>query len=204
MRPVVIGIGGKIGAGKDVIARHLQVHYNFQVIRFADDLKEEVLRIMRRTLVEIWKIYHTGSVFDASMFLGEPTEVDLRRMVWDEKPPIIRRMLQEWGTELRRNEDPDYWIKLWSAKVKKCLDSGISVAAPDTRFKNELEAVKAFNGFFVRTIRPGSQGGDHASETELDHVEADHTFYNTKGLPFLHSQVDGYIGSPYFKSTITV
>jgi len=195
MKPIVIGIGGKIGAGKDAIGRHLQTHYNFHVIRFADDLKEEVLRIMRKTVEEIWKVYYTGSVFEASMMMGNPSEMDLRKMIWDEKPPIIRRMLQEWGTELRRNEDPDYWIKLWSAKVRRSLDQGYSVAAPDTRFKNELEAVKAFGGRFVRTVRPGSVGGDHASETEMDAFEADHTFQNTKGLPFLFAQVDGYLES---------
>lgn len=199
MKPVVIGIGGKIGAGKDEIARHLKAHYDFEIIRFADDLKEEVLRIMRKTLVEIWKVYKTESVFEAALTAQVPTEADLRRMVWDEKPPIVRRLLQEWGTELRRNEDPNYWINLWAAKVERAFDQGKSVAAPDTRFHNEYEAVKSmFGGKFVRTIRPGSQGGDHASETELDGAPADHTFFNSKGLPFLYAQVDGYMASPAF------
>ncbi len=186
MKPVVVGIGGKIGAGKDAIARHLVAHHNVAVVRFADALKEEVLCILRKTSVEVWKAFHDTAV--------EPSVADLRRLIWDDKPPIMRRLLQEWGTELRRAEDPEYWIKRWEAEARRVmLVEGKGVAAPDARFQNEVDAVRRLGGVFVRVLRPGTVSGDHASELEADAISADWTFHNTESLDHLFQAVDDYV-----------
>lgn len=187
----VIGISGKIGAGKDAIANHLVSTYDFQIVRFSDELKEEVLRILRKTCEAIYenyvecgrKNYHDGDI----------DESDLRWMLWMDKPPIVRRLLQEWGTELRRHEQADYWILKWRWKVQSLVDQGVRVVAPDTRFLNEAEAVRYFGGQVIRVERPGLPAGDHASETESDALVFDHVIQNNGTLDELARRVNQFL-----------
>jgi hypothetical protein len=203
---MIIGVSGKIGAGKDAIAAHLVKQHGFQIVRFSDALKEEVLRIMPKTCTEIWKMYalndqirHVASsplvplekILD--LVFGEPTEEDLRHMLWVTKPPIIRRLLQEWGTELRRNEDPNYWIWKWNERVR--LTTGVSVVVPDTRFLNEAAAVHLLGGVVLRVERPGLPIGDHPSETDSDSMIFDHVIQNDGTLDDLALHVDAYLAS---------
>lgn len=185
MKPLILGVGGKIGAGKDAIARHLVMQHNVVVVRFADALKEEVLRILRKTSTEIWKAFRGAS--------AEPTEADLRRLIWDDKPPIMRRILQEWGTELRRAEDDEYWVKKWEIAARRAVANGYGVVAPDTRFQNEVAAIRRLGGTVVLVLRPGTVSGDHASETAVDVEAADRTFQNDQDLDHLFRQVDDYM-----------
>jgi len=185
MTPRVIGISGKIGAGKDAVAAHL-VKKDFRVVRFSDSLKEEVLRILPKTCREIYRAsYSTAS--------GTATDEELRRMLWDDKPPIIRRLLQEWGTDLRRNENPSYWITKWEEKVESLLAIGSSIVSPDVRFLNEHGAVKKFGGEILRVDRPGVVLGDHVSELEADSLKYDYVIDNTGTLEHLGNLVDAYL-----------
>lgn len=185
---MIIGVSGKIGAGKDAIATHLVEHHGFKIVRFSDPLKEEVLNIMRKTCVEIWKAHSYD--YTPNFELREPTYVDLRKMIWDTKPPIIRRLLQEWGTELRRNEQPDYWIRKWKIAARECEEAGISIVTPDTRFLNEAEAVKELGGRVWCVVRPGLPDGDHASETEMNLIHPNDFILNNGTLEDLGNLLD--------------
>jgi hypothetical protein len=189
--PRVIGISGKIGAGKDAVAAHL-VKKDFRVVRFSDSLKEEVLRIMPKTCEEIWFSYHVRAR-DGYNGNEWPDEKDRRWMLWIDKPPIIRRLLQEWGTDLRRNENPAYWITKWEEKVEALLAIGSSVVSPDVRFLNEHGAVKKFDGNILRVERPGVSLGDHVSELEADSLKYDHVISNVGTLEDLGNLVDEYL-----------
>lgn len=182
---MIIGVSGKIGAGKDATASWLVKNHGFQIVRFSDALKEEVLRILPKTCVEIWRTYWGLS--------DTPTDEELRQMLWETKPPIIRRLLQEWGTELRRHENPVYWIDRWTDKVRALSALGISVVAPDVRFLNEAEAVHALGGHVLRIDRPGLPVGDHVSELEGDKITYDHVIANTGTLDDLAVRVDRYL-----------
>ena len=192
---MIIGVSGKIGAGKDAVADFLVKAHGFKIVRFSDSLKEEVLRIMRKTCEEIWYVYNADSTRDKQNKFRKSSEDDLRRMLWDDKPPIIRRLLQEWGTELRRAEDPNYWIWKWNDAVRPLLAAGISVVAPDTRFQNEAAAVHLLGGYVLRVERPGLPVGDHASETEQDSITFDRVIQNIGTLDDLAVRVDKFLSS---------
>ena len=158
----VVGVSGKIGHGKDEVAKVL-VERGFVVVRFSDELKREVLQRLRRTLKEVVLAEDPRVPVDA----GEGWwDARLAHELWSRKPPIIRKLLQEFGTEVRRADDPDYWCKKWYQVV---AGSCASVVAPDVRFENEARYVKMFNGRLVRVFRPGCDSTDtHPSETALD------------------------------------
>ncbi|MDT8419442.1 MAG: hypothetical protein RQ754_03340 [Desulfuromonadales bacterium] len=81
----------------------------------------------------------------------------------------VRRLLQWWGTEYRRAQDPDYWTKAWAAKVGQYDLEREHVLIDDVRFINELETIKQQGGLIYKIERPGFDGANnHASETSLD------------------------------------
>jgi hypothetical protein len=81
----------------------------------------------------------------------------------------VRRILQWWGTEYRRAQDPDYWTKAWGRKVEQYDLSSICILVDDVRFMNELNVIRAHGGLIVKIERPGFLGANnHASETSLD------------------------------------
>lgn len=150
---MIIGIGGKIGHGKDTIADFLVRAYGFKIVRMSDALKEEVLTRLPRTLTTFWSVYNPERPV--------PTPALLRDMVFNRKPYGVRELLQEYGTEVRRADDPDYWVRRWAEEAVKYRH----VVAPDVRFFNEAKIVRDLGGKLWHVDRPGMpETGDHASE----------------------------------------
>lgn len=150
---MIVGIGGHLRAGKDSVAEVLCREYGFCRIGFADALKYEVGRIMRLPLLAYCqKVY------------GEASDAVLHRLLWESRDGFSRALLQAWGTELRRQEDPDYWVKAWQRGVAVHH----AVVCPDVRFPNELETVRKMGGILVLIRRPGYNGDGHQSEQLAD------------------------------------
>lgn len=97
----------------------------------------------------------------------------------------IRRVLQFWGTDVRRRLDSDYWAKKVAVKAEEVLASGRSVLVTDARFPNEAITINQIpNSFLLRldaspevriervskrdSIVPSEDSLHHASETALD------------------------------------
>jgi hypothetical protein len=155
MSPVVIGLSGHMGAGKDTIADYLVRTRGFTVVRISDALREEVLATLPRTLRAVARVEFPTPDDD---------EAFVRYMVYTLKPPIIRCLLQEWGTDLRRAERENYWVQKWH---ERCV--GLDrVVVPDVRFPDELRAVRSVGGHVAYVYRPGHRGDTHASERAFD------------------------------------
>jgi hypothetical protein len=96
------------------------------------------------------------------------------------------KLLQWWGTEFRRAQDPDYWTKKLFASIPANLDIAI---VTDVRFQNEADGIRQRGGYNVNIQRLRDDGTrfyssdrpvDHPSETSLDGYDWD--FYlKTKG-----------------------
>ena len=104
----------------------------------------------------------------------------------------VRRILQWWGTEYRRNQDPDYWTKAWSRKVEQFDLENTHVLIDDVRFMNELSTIKSHGGLIVKIERPGFDGANnHASETSLDDYKAwDGTIVNDGSLEEFKAKIE--------------
>ncbi len=112
-------------SGKDTIADYLIEHHDYMRFGFAQALKEEVARGVGCTPEEL-------------------NEEPLRSEV--------RPVLQIWGTEFRRGQDPDYWISQAAQKISR-HQSRIyrPIVFNDVRFSNEIDMLRE-RGFLIIKI----------------------------------------------------
>lgn len=115
------------------------------------------------------------------------------------KPPLIRKLMQCYGTEVRRGDDPDYWVKRWMNAVSLNNRGIYNVVCDDVRFHNEAKAVRDMNGIVVRIVRSDiTDTGTHKSETEMAEIVPDFTIVTKPGdLEGLHKDVDKILASVY-------
>ena len=175
---IVVGIAGHFGAGKDTVAQRLVLRHGFVRVGFADCLKHEVAAKLRGTLLA-----YAG---ERGTVIHNP-DAAIHTLLWDERTPMTRKLLQEWGTELRRTEDPEYWVAAWRNAASKYP----RVVVPDVRFINEALAITERGGRLVRVERPGYHGDGHASETSLSSWTGwARIFINDGTVDALHDAVD--------------
>jgi hypothetical protein len=157
---LLIGFGHRARQGKNTAAQAVleacPLETRVHMYAFADALKQEVRVACGKyggqfALLSAWK-----------------SEGILPDWVHYEDPKP-RPLLQWWGTEFRRKQDPDYWVKRLD---KKLIQHAPEVAlVTDVRFRNEVDYIKARGGFVVeclRTSAPDFEVEEHSSEAELD------------------------------------
>lgn len=139
----IIGISGKIGAGKSTIARNIVGDSIWDVVLpFAKKLKEDII----------------------SMGFA-PEEV------YTQKTPAMRALLQTYGVA-RRAQDSAHWIKQWQ-KALVDHSSARYIIVDDVRFANEYRFLRDIGAYLIRLERdygrPINENiNEHISETELD------------------------------------
>lgn len=157
---MLIAFKGKKRSGKTVCSDYL-VEKGFTKINFKDALVDEIRQNFPDLLREI------GDDFE-------------------NKPPMLRALLQNYGTEVRRRDDENYWVNKW--EQRKPLNGDIVV--DDCRFLNEAEAIKRHGGIIIKIDRPGYIGDEHQSETEQDQIKEDFTIHNNSTLEDLYKKLD--------------
>lgn len=197
IKRIVIAVSGRIKNGKDTIADHLIANHGFVKLSFAEALRQEVIRVWGRTIdaihdMNVW-IDRDSNTNDTCGTKGDHvmTAECVYNMLYIYKPKGIRELLQEHGTELRRNEDPMYWCKKWWEGAEKLINTSERIVVPDTRFENEAKTILDFGGNLWRVERPGIPVNDHPSEHALDHWKRwDVFFMNNEGVAELLTLVD--------------
>lgn len=163
----LIGLSGRKRSGKDTVCdiiKRLLPDTSVERIAFADALKEEVSRVLGVTIDEI--------------------EADKAR---------FRGMLQWWGTEWRRHQDIEYWIK--QARLKINASTADVVVVTDVRFQNEADLIRELGGLVCRIHRPDAEGEPdlHPSEAALESIPMKVRIFNDGGMDDLTMQVERYI-----------
>lgn len=183
---MIVGIAGKAASGKTTAAHFMAEHLQGEVkiIPMAQVLRDEVELFLRGIGAEEYvplvygcqddkvKVFYIDAQRAAEAcpkwphFITDHADIQNQS---DRTAVTVRRILQWWGTEYRRTEDPDYWTKAWTKKVESFDLENIHILIDDVRFMNELDTVRAKDGLIIKIERPGFNGaGNHASETSLD------------------------------------
>lgn len=150
----IIGFFGPKGTGKTTAADYLVKEHGFNKVSFKDGLIEEIKEKFPDLLAAIQEEY-SGETGENIMTTHE---------MFRDKPPLIRALMQNYGTEVRRGDDPNYWVKIAKKKIKETKSP---IVVDDVRFFNELSALTEMDAVFVRLTRDDiTVGTDHQSETE--------------------------------------
>jgi hypothetical protein len=95
-----------------------------------------------------------------------------------QKPPLLRALMQNYGTEVRRGDDDYYWVNEWIKRIP----TGNPIVTDDVRFINESKAVYHLGGTIIRLVRTDiPTGGEHVSETEQLQIVPDFTIECNRG-----------------------
>lgn len=192
--PTLIGISGRIHAGKDTVGMIIQLldtraHYNLDIALENFHLYDDFSK---------WKIKKFAGKLKiiAGMLTGVPPlrfeSQDFKNSSmgpeWDNM--TYRTFLQRLGTEaVRMNLHTNAWVNATMVDYAP----GEQWLVTDVRFPNEAQAIKDAGGIVIRVDRNPRELEDsfnlHASETALDDWEFDHVIRNYGTLSQLEQQV---------------
>jgi hypothetical protein len=144
----VIGFTGKMGAGKDTAAEFISGTH--RRMAFADALKHEVFDSMVR------KVLPPGCPVSRKDVAGHNPHTK-------PTPPVMRALLQWWGTEYRRAQCENYWVN----RLLYYMHPKEATAITDVRFANEAEAIRSIGGVVIRITgreTPNNGIAGHVSE----------------------------------------
>ena len=199
----MIGICGGFGAGKDTVAALLSM-LGYQNASFASAMRREVFgflagqalyrplgayEAMPESLWEEVNTLHrqfhlqTLSIRDRNMAIQDGVFA---------KPTsrVMRNLLQWWGTEYRRSQDPDYWVRRLTLGWGKWTVS-------DVRFENEVNKIRELGGQIWRVENPrlrDDPGRDHESEKAIAEIMPDVVLVNDGDIHKLAITVRTAIG----------
>ncbi len=178
MSQLLLSFGNKARAGKDTAAEGIKEwceRHDFPVlhVNLCDALKVEVTEAIRAAGGFVEDLLARGTASGVSIpSWVKPTPNALSEPLSPYGKHV--KLLQWWGTDYRRSQDPYYWIDKRREKV--LVFEGVVVTS-DIRFTNEAVDTLELGGFNANVRRlnvDGTQFFDpsrpagHLSETDLD------------------------------------
>jgi hypothetical protein len=174
---ILIGISGKKGVGKDLLASILAKKYGFVNFPFAEELKSAVRRDFNLTKEHTDGELKEGNTQYIKNILppdAGPEDTVLATM-WTPREIMIK-----YG-QFFRQFDPNWWVNKTFDKINAipCFISNNSllrITISDVRFKNEADYIKSQGGILVRLNRPIDLNiyktvSTDISETDLDNYK---------------------------------
>lgn len=196
--PEKLALSGWMASGKDTVAEEVMGRlgaHDAVRMSYARPIRGEMRRIvgMLRAGANAPDIAeHMGCEVEDAEAVARLLSEDLRHtpdLDPDDRTAGMRQALQHWGTDVRRRQDEDYWVRASLAEAERHVAEGRSVYYTDLRFPNEVAALVAAGYYTVRidisrstqarrlAERDSLAGGtalNHPSETSLDHYPTFH------------------------------
>lgn len=189
LKPItLVALTGLAGSGKDTVADVLVQTHGFIKLAFADALRAEVAAAFAIDVAHLTQREtkeHPISALALDRCLDPAFVKCMGMLFWKaglspqlmSVPRSARQILQWWGTEYRRAQDPDYWTTQADNAIYTHQRAGHTrFVISDCRFDNEAAMVRLLEGAIWQVVRPGIEPvpGAHISETEgnqfLPHV----------------------------------
>lgn len=174
--PLLLGIAGPAGSGKDTIGTRLSIHHDFVMTSFAEPL--------RCAAMEVFGL-------DYDHFIDRELKETVNGY-WGLTP---RQMLQRLGTEaIRGTFGAEFWIRRWCQTYAEVQGTD-NVVVTDVRFPEEAQMVRERGGIMVHVMRDGVTRFNHASDQDIAFLAGDHAIENDGDIKGLYAKVDDLLGS---------
>ena len=195
IQSIIFGFGHRARTGKDeatkIILAERGYMYDIKRYAFAQELKREVVECALKS-GGMLNLFSDGLRDEGCGYLQENGNI-IALPDWvqfDPNPPMDdpdcplgkqRTLLQWWGTEYRRNVNPDYWVSRVAARIAK--EQPEIALISDMRFHNEVAFCQKY-GNAIRIDRPSATTvNPHTSELVLANFEGwDYTILNNGTL----------------------
>ncbi len=175
-KPLLIGLAGYAGAGKDTVRSLLEQHHDFDGIAFADPVRDML-----------------GALLDS---MGISRDWMTKRELKECEIPGLglsyRRLAQTLATEWGRSLNSSLWVDVTAARVRMYSQySNPGMVISDVRFPNEAEWIKAQGGLIWKIIRPDVEPvRAHVSEDLIASLPHDYVIDNCSTIENLSMAVD--------------
>ena len=196
----LIGLGGKLRAGKDEVANYLAEQHDYVTMGMSDALNDALLKLNPWIPLLEPLTLDNGATVTGTLRYGSLHS--LVGYVEAKKNPEVRRLLQALGTEVGRDMiDPEVWVRIAQRRITELLESGHNVVITAVRFPNELEMIHRLGGTTVWIDRPDEARGasqeqsSHASETSVSLGDFDHAIRNDGTLANLRTRTENLVNN---------
>ncbi|MDD4931824.1 MAG: AAA family ATPase [Candidatus Colwellbacteria bacterium] len=173
---MIIGLMGKMQAGKSTAATYLKEKHGFIVLSFGTVMKEMLIKAKMAT----------------------------RESLYENKTDESRLLMQQFATDLVRDQiDQDFWVKKLVNQVREIIsesDGPVNFIIDDVRFQNEAQMIQLAHGGYIVQINRYNHapsmngvGSDHRSEKEQDEIISDYVIMNNGTIQALYKQIDDMV-----------
>jgi len=183
-KKIIIGISGKLGTGKDTVAKFIKKKINdykinnvpltTSIISFGDPLKNETSTVYKFHKKLCYTQEGKESYIEFEMLPNDPRiPPNSKKIGINTYKNKVRIVLQWYGTDVKRKEDPNYWLKMMDQEILRLKNDPTIIIIPDVRFINEFNYISKKPNNFNFRLEPYKnyiygKNSNHASETELD------------------------------------
>lgn len=194
-RPLLIGLGGKLAAGKDTLADYLVTAYGFEKLGMSDPLATALYTLNPIIDLEHEGMHDWAEEADWSLEEGRWARYrdihDIAGYTLAKRIPEVRRLLQVLGTEVGRDQlGEDTWTNVARRRIEDIRAVGTPVILTGIRYANERELIDSLGGILVWIERPGT------AQSDMDAI--------TKAIPVLEGTQepagDANIGSAVIRA----
>ena len=198
---ILLGLSGKARSGKDSVADHLVERYGFTKFAFSSALYDEVQEAYGLEDQSLLRDAETKDVRAKQLSFSNCTdsafnavaEQQLSNLFRDDVGNLLitpglaplspRQVLQWWGYEYRRAQDPNYWVKkaeewLRATQAQYPEQRPQCFVNPTVRFENEREWISGSHWVWSGNIwhlhrDAAPQVNAHQSENPLPVLEGE-------------------------------
>ncbi len=172
-RPMLIGMGGRLRAGKDTFADFLVADYGFQKLGMSDPLAHALYTLnpyidLTHPGYEAWAA-EAGWAETRTMVTRYRDLNDIVGYAQAKKIPEVRRLLQVLGTEVGRMQlDENIWTRAVERSIEEIRAAEIPVILTGIRYENERDLIDRLGGILIWIEREGAAGTASAVVRAID------------------------------------